>query len=167
MNFHTFTVSIVYFFSIIIIHIILKNNNNYHLTKEYDNYEESEYETDYSDNELILDLDTIDNLKQETIERTKNDKIQNISQEDSDDIKNELLKYLDIEKQESEEIKKDILNKKTVKKTDDELNKYKQSDFKGEKTDLSKHFKNNINLNNGDDKVLAYDDLDTSYASFS
>ncbi len=166
MNFHTFTVAIVYFFSIVIIHIILKNNN-YHLSKDYNNYEESEYETDYSDNELILDLDTLDNLKQETVERTKNDKIQNISQEDSDDIKHELLKYLDIEKLESEELKKEILKKKNGNNTYDELKKYQQSDFKSEKTDLSKHFKHKVNLNSDEDKVLAYDDLDTSYASFA
>ena len=47
MNFHTFTISIVYFFTIIIVHIVLKNNNN-NLERDYNNYEESDYETDYS-----------------------------------------------------------------------------------------------------------------------
>ena len=88
MNFHTFTISIVYFFTIIIVHIVLKNNNN-NLERDYNNYEESDYETDYSDNEMVLDIDTIDDLRQQTIERTKGkDNIQNISQEESEeDIK--------------------------------------------------------------------------------
>lgn len=147
MNFHTFTISIVYFFTIIIVHIVLKNNNN-NLERDYNNYEESDYETDYSDNEMVLDIDTIDDLRQQTIERTKGkDNIQNISQEESEDIKNELLKYLDIEKIESEDTKNELIEKN-------------QS---SEITDL----KNESPEKTLDENVLAYDDLDTSYASFS
>ena len=146
MNFHTFTISIVYFFTIIIVHIVLKNNNN--IERDYNNYEESDYETDYSDNEMVLDIDTIDNLRQQTIERTKGkDTIQNISQEESEDIKNELLKYLDIEKKESEDTKNELIEKN-------------QS---SEITDLQNEPQEKIL----DKNVLAYDDLDTSYASFS
>jgi hypothetical protein len=146
MNFHTFTISIVYFFTIIIVHIVLKNNNN--LERDYNNYEESDYETDYSDNEMVLDIDAIDNLRQQTIERTKGkDNIQNISQEESEDIKNELLKYLDIEKIESEDIKNELIEKNQSSEINDLKNESPEKTL--------------------DENVLAYDDLDTSYASFS
>ena len=147
MNFHTFTISIVYFFTIIIVHIVLKNNSN-NFERDYNNYEESDYETDYSDNEMVVDIDTIDNLRQQTIERTKGkDVIQNISQEESDDIKNELLKYLDFEKKESDDIKNELIEKNQSSEIVELPNESQEKNL--------------------DENVLAYDDLDTSYASFS
>ena len=81
MNFHTFTVAVVYFFVIIIIHVLIKNNINseYNINSEHNINSESEYDTDYySDNDLVFDLDTIDNLKKETVERTNKGNINDI-----------------------------------------------------------------------------------------
>lgn len=168
MKFHTFTVSIVYFFVIIIIHVLIKNNSNNYFNQKSD---DTDYETDYySDNELVFDLNTIDNLKKETLERTNNKPSENTNnlENNSDDIRSELLKYLDLEEKESMDLKTEYINKRDDILASNSDNTEKNSDFTNEKTDLSSYFtKNKIDDSQLNNNIMAYDDLDTNYALFS
>ena len=168
MKFHTFTVSIVYFFVIIIIHVLIKNNSNNYFNQKSD---DTDYETDYySDNELVFDLNTIDNLKKETLERTNHKPSENTNnlENNSDDIRSELLKYLDLEEKESMDLKTEYINKRDDILASNSNNTEKNSDFTNEKTDLSSYFtKNKIDDSQLNNNIMAYDDLDTNYALFS
>ena len=168
MKFHTFTVSIVYFFVIIIIHVLIKNNSNNYFNQKSD---DTDYETDYySDNELVFDLNTIDNLKKETLERTNHKPSENTNnlENNSDDIRSELLKYLDLEEKESMDLKTEYINKRDDILASNSDNTEKNSDFTNEKTDLSSYFtKNKIDDSQLNNNIMAYDDLDTNYALFS
>lgn len=165
MNFHTFTVATVYLFVILILHVIIKNNNS-QIYSENDVNMDSGYDTDVSENEMIIDLETIDNLK------NNSESNENINKEQSNSIQQELLKYLNLEKKETSELKKDFLKKTTensVKPSNISDNRM-PSNFTDQKTNLSDNFEikhSDLEKNKIFDNVTAYDDLDTSYALFT
>lgn len=189
MNFHLFTIIIIYTFLILIGHIFLKNNrkSNYY-SKNNNRYENTNIEPNVEN-----ESETVFVESEESSEKNDN-KLLQINDYDESNVRSELLKYLDDENTDINNEKQNILNKyidNDVKESNS-FNKLSVNDFKDENLEIAKHFKSDnnevytfdpvptkkteFNMIKKDDvnlskkklfgDVVAYDDFDDNYASF-
>ena len=190
MNFHIFTIIIIYLLLICIIHIILKNNLEQ--VSKKGSISKKNINTENINNENI----NTENINNENINTENINELENINDFDENSIRNELLSYLNIEKQQRDEELNNFLEKTDEKpvKGSNYFSKKSVFNFGQEEIGIDKNFNtinNDINtfdpvptdkdddiednimnsgiLNESDNKVFdgieAFDDFDQSYAS--
>lgn len=189
MNFHLFSIILIYLFSILIIHILLKysfeKNDEIDLQIEEDNFQEktndkgnNELEIKNSSNDLILDNDELLNL---SLKKKENNNFETIDDFDENKAKNDLTNYLNFENDISYHY---LDNEEDVKGMNFYTDSNNTSKFKSDDGKIDKFFnqKNDTDIysfdpvptnldnkiDNNDNKIFdnveAFDDLDMSYA---